>query len=243
MRTEADGRALVVVAHPDDEVLGCGGTIAAMVEGGFDVTSCILSGEVEARVGRPADGELRADTLAAAECLGMQPPILGSFPNIAMNSVPHIDLVRFIEAALLETRATQVFAVHPGDLNDDHRQVSLACMAAARLSQRREGAPRLRGLHLMEIPSATDWAFAGAGPRFDPTSFVELGPDLLARKLEALQRYRGVMRPFPHPRSEEVVTGLAACRGAQAGMRYAEAFQTIHQDLSCELGLGVRPTR
>ena len=84
---------LIVVAHPDDEVLGAGGTAAVYSQRGVTVRSCILSAQADARTRRPASQELAADIDQAAEILGMQEPILGDFPNIQLNSVPHLDLV------------------------------------------------------------------------------------------------------------------------------------------------------
>lgn len=223
---------LIVVAHPDDEILGAGGIAGVLADQGHMVTACILSGAVTARSHRPEGHELLDDTSSAASMLGMQTPILGEFPNIKLNTVPHLDLVQFVEAAIVTTGATQVFTLHPGDLNDDHRQVSAACQAAVRLPLRRDGLPRLAGLHFMEVLSSTEWAFPGSGPSFRPNSFFELSEANLDRKLAALARYRGVMRPIPHPRSVEVVRGLAAVRGSQAGMIYAEAFQSAFADLA-----------
>lgn len=223
---------LVVVAHPDDEVLGAGSTIAVLTERGERVRACILSGTVTARSHRPADDELLEDTRRAAESLGMQEPILGAFPNIAMNTVAHLELVQFIEAALETTGATRLFTHHPSDLNDDHRHVSSACQAAVRLGARRPGHPRLASLHFMEIPSSTDWAFPGAGDGFRPDAFFEVGEAGVERKIAALECYRDVMRPYPHPRSREAIRGLAAFRGGQANMAHAEAFQTAFMDLS-----------
>ena len=223
---------LIVVAHPDDEVLGAGATAAALAQQGHEVRSCILSGAVTARQHRPSDDELLRDTRAAAELLGMKEPILGDFPNIAMNTVPHLKLVQFIEQAILATGATRIFTHHPSDLNDDHRQVSMACQAAARLSSRREGVPRLGSLQFMEVLSSTDWAFPGSNQDFTPTAFYEVGKSNVQLKLDALTCYRDVMRPMPHPRSPEILFGLAAYRGGQAGMIYAEAFQTAFIDLA-----------
>jgi len=228
---KSEARVLVVVAHPDDEVLGAGGTASALTSAGIAVTSCILAGNVEVRHRRPADGELRGDIERAASILGMGAPIMGDFPNIRMNTVPHLDMVEFIERAIVDTGATELFTHHPADLNDDHRQVSLACQTAARLPQRRNGMGSITGLHLMEIASSTDWSYACAASSFTPTTFFEIGQDHLAKKLEALSAYREVMRPFPHPRSTEVITGMAATRGAQFGANYAEAFQSVHVDL------------
>jgi len=166
-----------------------------------------------------------ADAEAAQALLGFGSPIFGDFPNIRLNSVPHLDLVRFIERALEETQADVVFTHHPCDLNDDHVQVSRATQAAARLWQRGAKVPSLRRLFFMEIPSSTDWALDPSRRDFRPDTFVEIG-ERLELKLAALAKYRGVMRPYPHPRSEEVIRALATLRGAQAGLRGAEAFQT-----------------
>lgn len=226
VRGAKDLSVLIVVAHPDDEVLGCGATASLLASRGVSVHSCILSGGVNARQQRPTNQELEQDICAAQEIMGLGKPIVGDFPNIEFNVVPHIEMVRFIEEAIVLTKADVVFTHHPGDLNTDHRHASCACQAACRLFQRRPDVPRLRGLHFMEILSSTDWAFAGAGLPFAPTSFVEVGQAFLHVKIEALRAYRRVMRDFPHPRSEEVLTGLAAYRGGQSGFKYAEAFQT-----------------
>lgn len=222
---------LVVVAHPDDEVLGCGGTLAKLASAGISARVCMLVGDVEARANRPEAAVLRLETHRAQEILGINPPLLGYFPNVRLNTVPHVELVQFIENAIEETQADLIFTHHPGDLNDDHVQASRACQAAARLFQRKPSLPRLRGLYFMEVPSATDWALS-PGPNFRADTYVELGEPALERKIQALNCYFGVMRDYPHPRSEKVIRGLAACRGAQAGMNHAEAFESAFTALS-----------
>ena len=224
---------LIVVAHPDDEVLGCGATCAAIAARGIPVRACFLSGSVEARGARPATDELIADLDKAQTILGFGKPIVGGFPNIRLNTVPHIELVQFIEHAIAETGATTVFTHHPGDVNDDHLQTARACLPAARLFQRRKGIAALRRLYYMEVLSSTDWSFAGAGLPFVPDTWFEAGPTL-GRKCEALRAYRGVMRDYPHPRSETVIHGLAAYRGGQSGMDHAEAFQTAFAAVRAE---------
>lgn len=217
---------LIIVAHPDDEVLGCGATAASLASSGREVRACFLSGHAAARGGRPSDKELVADCRAAQSVLGLGEPIFGDFPNIQLNTVPHLALVQFIERAIVATRAEVVFTHHPADLNDDHVHVSRATQAAVRLWQRGADLPPLRRLFFMEIPSSTDWALDPSVAAFRPDTFIEAGEDGIARKLKALECYRGVMRPYPHPRSTEVIRGLAALRGGQAGLRHAEAFQT-----------------
>lgn len=223
---EAILSVLIVVAHPDDEVLGPGGTMSAMRDKLGAVTSCILVGDADARTRRPRSEELYSNILRASDLLGMQPPILGSFPNIRLNTIAHLELVQFIEEAISAVNATTIFTHHPGDLNNDHVQVSRACQAAARLSQRRSDIPPLEALYFMEILSSTEWYVPGGSMPFEPDTFVEIGEEGLARKVEALSAYRGVMRDYPHPRSAEALRGLAAYRGAQAGLQLAEAFRT-----------------
>jgi LmbE family N-acetylglucosaminyl deacetylase len=220
---------LIVVAHPDDEVLGAGGLAASLAASGRAVHSCILCGAVEARGGRPELAALHEDIRRAHRILGLGEPILGGFPNIAFNTVPHLELVRFVEGAVRRAGATEIYTHHPGDLNDDHRHASHAAQVAARLHQRDRSVPPLRRLAFMEVLSSSDWAFPLPGEQFVPNAFFSLPDGALERKLEALGAYRGVMRPFPHPRSPEIVRGLAAYRGGQCGEGYAEAFQIAYQ--------------
>src|SRR5690625_940776 len=218
---------LVVVANPDDEVLGAGATIYKLTKSGHEVNVCILSGEVNARNGRPTIDELDEDVNSSLTLLGVRRIIKGDFPNIKFNTVPHLKLVQFIEKAIAETKADVVFTHHPADLNNDHLHTSLACQAAVRLFQRRNDVKPLKELLFMEIPSSTEWALNKSMKQFSPNTFVEVGKIGVEKKIEALSQYRGVMRDYLHPLSSEAITGLAAYRGGQAGMVYAEAFESV----------------
>ncbi|MEO8064304.1 MAG: PIG-L family deacetylase [Pseudomonadota bacterium] len=216
---------LIVVAHPDDEVLGCGVAGAALADAGATVRACMLAAGAEARGGRPSDNKLAGDIERAQAILGFAAPILGGFPNIQLNTVPHLELVRFIEQAIVTTGAQVVFTHHPADVNDDHVHTSRACQAAIRLFQRKPGVPRVTRLYFAEVLSSTDWSLPGGTPQFTPDTFVD-ATRLMPRKLEALRAYSGVMRDAPHPRSDQVLQGLAHYRGGQSGFAAAEAFQT-----------------
>lgn len=215
---------LVVAAHPDDEVLGAGGTMYKLAKEGAEVSVCVLSGGVEVRSFRPSDEELADDISTSAGMLGIRRVIKGGFPNIEFNTEPHLHLVQFVEKALLETSPDIVITHHPADTNNDHLHTSLACQAAIRLFQRRTDVKPIREFWYMEVPSATDWSVNRAMTPFTPNTFIEVGEEGVARKIAALSQYRGVMRNYPHPRSEEALRGLAAYRGSQAGLVFAEAF-------------------
>lgn len=217
---------LVVVAHPDDEILGFGGAGAALVEQGEVVQPIILCGGVDIRAQRPTDQQLLDDIVAANAEVGFEFPVLGDFPNIRMNMIPHVEIVQFIEKQIEKYQPKRIFTHFPGDLNDDHVQISRACQAAVRLFQRRKDITPLESFYFMEILSSTDWSFNTNMDAFQATNFVEI-KHTLEKKITALGHYRNVMRDFPHPRSHEVLTGLAAYRGGQSGLEYAEAFQLV----------------
>jgi LmbE family N-acetylglucosaminyl deacetylase len=219
---------LVVVAHPDDEILGFGATGAKLVSQGETVQAVILCGNVDVRTHRPSDIELGEDMLEANRIVGFNPPELGTFPNIRMNTVDHVEIVQFIEKQILKYKPSRIFTHHPSDLNDDHLQVSRACLAASRYYQRRSDIPPLKSLCYMEILSSSDWGFEQSGDMFKANLYVEVN-EFIDKKIEALSAYRNVMRDFPHPRSNEVLKGLAAYRGGQSGQLYSEAFQNIFQ--------------
>lgn len=217
---------LIVVAHPDDEVLAAGGTGAKLARRGEIVQPVMLCGKVEARLQRPSDASLYADIKEAMSIVGFEEPVLGVFPNIRLNTIPHLELVQFIEEQIAFFRPRRLFTHHPSDANDDHRQVARASMVAARLAHRRDDIMGLASIHLMETPSATDWSYPGHSIPFAPNEYVEIS-DTLEQKLRACKAYRRVMRPFPHSRSEEAIRGLAAKRGAECNLGFAEAFQTV----------------
>ena len=218
---------LIVVAHPDDEVLGVGASIYKWTQQGDVVDVCIMCTEAKARAFRPNDKELDDDTHAALEYIGVNKEYEGNFPNIEMNTVPHLQLVQHIEKAILDSQPDIVITHHPADTNNDHLQTSMACQEAIRLFQRRPEVKPIKEFWYMEVPSCTEWKVNNAMKNFEPNCYVEVGKDGVDAKIKALSMYRGVMRPYPHPRSTEYISGLAAVRGSQWGVNYAEAFEAV----------------
>lgn len=218
---------LLVVAHPDDEVLGAGASIWKWAHGGDKVDVAIMSTEAKARAFRPEDAELQEDTNTSTEFLGVSNKFEGAFPNIEMNTVSHLKLVQFVESAIFASEPDIVITHHPADTNNDHLQTSMACQEAIRIFQRRPEVKRIKEVWYMEVPSCTEWKINNGLNTFNPNCFVEVGREGVEAKIKALSMYRGVMRPYPHPRSEEYIMGLAAMRGGQWGLEYAEAFEVV----------------
>lgn len=216
---------LVAVAHPDDEVLGAGATIHKLILEGNDVAIVTMANHAAARANISAT--LVEDQKNAFDIMGVKKSYAADFPNIKMNTVPHLDLVQFIEKCIEDFGAEAIITHHPSDTNNDHVVTSYAVQAACRLFQRKENIPVLKELLFMEVPSSTEWSFDCSKKRFTPNYFVEIGKDGVKLKLKAIAAYKGVMRPYPHPRSNEAIEGLAAYRGSQAGCNYAEAFECV----------------
>jgi N-acetylglucosamine malate deacetylase 1 len=218
---------LAVVAHPDDELLGCGATLARLKAEGHRVFSVVLCGKADARTDRPADLERFARE--AAQLVGIEETMSFDFPNVRFNVVPHIEMVQAIESAIEKFRPEWIFTLHPRDLNIDHRVCYEATMAAVmlpqRLSRQNMAPTMIRKVFLCEVLSSTDWA-PPTEPAFQPNAFVDVS-STFAKKIEALEHFEGAMKPFPHSRSVENVRHLAHVRGAQVGIELAEAFVVV----------------
>jgi LmbE family N-acetylglucosaminyl deacetylase len=216
---------LCVAAHPDDELFGCGATLRKLKNEGHSVYTCILCADVNARHERPDIESLKRVSQNAERVIGIDESIKYGYENIQFNTVPHLDMVKAIEKAILRFRPVWVFTHHPSDLNIDHRVCYEATMTAIRLPQRLSydvPPTMIRRVFLFEVLSATDWA-SPIEPAFQPNSFFDTTATL-DTKIQALEAFQGALKPFPHSRSVENIRHLAHLRGAQAGVPCAEAF-------------------
>jgi N-acetylglucosamine malate deacetylase 1 len=217
---------LIIAAHPDDEILGVGGTAARHVRGGGRVEVLIVAEGATSRTAArdtvASAGELdalrKAARQAAAE-LGTQPPRFMGLPDNRLDSLDLLDLVKAIEAVVNDVCPDVVYTHHAGDLNSDHGLVQRAVLTACRPLP----GTKIRAIYGFETVSSTEW---GRGEAFVPTRYVAVEGEMPA-KLAALRHYKGEMRPFPHARSLEAVEALARLRGAQAGVAAAEAFTVL----------------
>jgi LmbE family N-acetylglucosaminyl deacetylase len=216
---------VAIFAHPDDEVLGCAGTIANHADEGNSVDILILAVGLQSRggAGRAEIESLRTDARRSADVLGATGIEFGDFPDNAMDSVPILDVVQTIEDFLGRHRAAIIYTHHGGDLNVDHRIVHQAVVTACRPLPGYSGHTVLA----CEVNSSTEWTSPIAAP-FVPTEFEDINRSL-ERKVAALECYSSEIRSWPHPRSVEGVRALARWRGAQCGMDAAEAFMTVRR--------------
>lgn len=218
---------LVVAAHPDDEVLGCGGTIARHTEAGDRVHLLFLADGVSSRTERPdraAVQRRQATAAAAARELGADPPRFFGGPDNALDSLALIEVVRAVEAVVSDVAPDIVYTHHGGDLNIDH---GVACRAVLTACRPLPGSP-VRAIYAFEVPSSTDWSMPSIGPNFQPQRFVDV-TDTMVRKRRALAAYADEMREFPHSRSVDALDALARWRGSTAGFQAAEAFEILRE--------------
>ena len=213
---------LIVAAHPDDEVLGCGGTIAKLADSGTIVHVMFLADGVFSRIGESPSDELEARRVAAnkaCDILGVRSVSFGDLPDNRMDTVALLDITQTIERQILQYRPGTVFTHHAGDVNIDHRRTLDAVVTACRP----QIGHSVKSILSFEVPSSTEWQLPGNAPSFQPNWFVDISATL-DRKLAALNAYSVELRDWPHPRSHRGVEYLARWRGAMVGVDAAEAF-------------------
>lgn len=222
-------KVLVIAAHPDDEVLGCGGAMARHIEEGESVIILVLGEGIAARAGVPAaeiqeaQEKLYADMRASHRIIGAGEPRTCELPDNAFDSVPLLSVVHEIEKVMADIQPTLIYTHHGSDTNVDHRIVAQAVDAAVRPMQGNV----LREVRAFEVPSSTEWNFTR--PQFRPQVFVALSEGQLKKKIDAMNAYASEVRAFPHPRSPEYLEALARVRGGQSGFRAAEAFEMVYR--------------
>lgn len=215
---------LVIAAHPDDEALGCGGTIARWADGGVAVHLAFLADGVGSRkkdqdAGDETLQQRRSAADTAAQLLGARSVHYDDLPDNQLDTIPLLEITQRVEALIHRFRPDTVLTHHAGDLNVDHRRVHQAVMTACRPQRDHP----VRTILCFEVASSTEWQPQGSGTPFVPNWFEDISTTL-PRKLQALDAYDAEMRDWPHPRSREAVEHLARWRGATVGCEAAEAF-------------------
>lgn len=220
-------RHLFVVAHPDDEVLGAGAFIYDAAKRGDKIGVAVLNTCDTTRY-KDDYGAIVSDLDKSHKILGVTSRFEMNFKDSNFHNEDHRLMVQKIEKVIEMFKPDTIFTQHPGDINTDHYWTAASCMEAFRLWQRGRGEYHpVEALYLMEVQSSTDWALNPSEERFKPNTFVEVSPEAVDAKVDALAAYENVIRPVPHPRSTKALYALPVLRGAQAGYPLAEAFECV----------------
>jgi N-acetylglucosamine malate deacetylase 1 len=217
-------RILTVAAHPDDETLGAGGTMARLAAASHEVHVCILTDGVTAR---HRHVELQQEcAVRACEVLGVADVVFCGLPDQRLDSLPLLDVITPIEKCIGELRPDLVLTPYKEDANQDHRIAFQATLVATRPTPGASVATVL----CYETASSTEWAAPFPASLFSPNLFVDISTTLPV-KLDAMRAYEqtfaGEMQPFPHPRSYRALEASSRKHGATAGVAAAEAFMLV----------------
>jgi LmbE family N-acetylglucosaminyl deacetylase len=225
---------LVVVAHPDDEVLGAGGTIARLRQQGSQVRILFLADGVSGRGTAPPEDAARRHVHAVAACELLGATIAGfhSFPDNRFDTVPLLELVRCIEDEMAAHPPTWILTHHAGDLNIDHQLTARAVLTAARPLP---GCP-VRQILAFRVPSSTEWSHPSLSAPFLPDTWIAVDKQL-ETLLEAYACYRDEVRPAPHARSRAALEHDLRLTGHRVGLPAAEAFMTLRRSTPADIPL------
>lgn len=222
--TDPSRSILVIGAHPDDEVLGVGGTIARYARQGDRVSVLILTDGVTSH--HNATERQKAAARKACQALGVHDLRFVELPDQRLDSLPLLEVIRPISAAIRDLRPQVVFTHHRGDANQDHRVAFAATLVAARPF----GDHPVQRLLCYEVASSTEWGPPFPEWAFLPTVYVDISATL-EEKVKAFEAYRDTfvseVKPYPHPRSPEAVRVYAQQRGIAVGMQATEAFVLV----------------
>jgi LmbE family N-acetylglucosaminyl deacetylase len=213
-------KVLVIVAHPDDEILGCGGTIAYHRSQNHRIKIIFLSDGVTSR-NKFKKSEIKKRLESAKKAcfeLGVEDLEFKSFPDNMFDSIPLIKIVKTIENVILKFKPNIIYTHSYCDLNIDHQITNRATMTACRPIEKNY----LSEIYSFEVLSSTEWSIKNNNS-FKPNHFVEISK-FMTLKIKAIKKYSSELRKEPHPRSLIMIKSLAKVRGSSCGVKFAEAF-------------------
>jgi LmbE family N-acetylglucosaminyl deacetylase len=221
-------KALIVVAHPDDEVLGCGGTIGRLAAEGHEIHIAVLGEGITSRYDtrEEADANLlavhRERCQRAADMLGAKELHIYAMPDNRFDTVPLLEVAKVVEDLISSIGPEVIYTHHGGDLNIDHTVTHRAVLTATRPV----AGHVVKEVYTFEVPSSTEWSFGQFASAFRPTVFIEM-MDHLENKIAAMECYESEAREFPHPRSPAALRAIAKRWGTVSGLNAAEAFELV----------------
>lgn len=220
-------KILVIVAHPDDEILGLGATIKKFSQEGHEINCIILGEGITSREEREYENKIKnlhANTFKAAREIGYQQVIFSNLPDNRFDRIDLLDIIKEIEKYIEILKPDIIYTHHEGDLNIDHRKTYEAVLTACRPI----GEYSVKEIYTFETPSSTEWNFSTLGTEFVPNVFVDIN-HTFQDKLKAMSYYTSEIRDYPHPRSLEALEIIAKRWGTVVGKHYVEAFKLIRK--------------
>ena len=224
-------KVLVIAAHPDDEILGCGGSIARHTEAGDLVEVLIVSTGITSRNKTFSDNSNDEELASLKLCAEKANKIIGveslhflDYPDNRLDSIQRLDLIKDLEENINSFQPKIIYTHNSGDLNIDHRIVCDAVVTACRPYPNQV----VKTILSFEVASSTEWQPPGKNELFQPNWFVDIS-NQLAKKLKALEEYDSEMRDWPHARSIRAIDYQAKLRGSQLGVNAAEAFKLLRK--------------
>jgi len=224
-------RVLVVVAHPDDELLGLGGTLNKIVNKYNTFIRVVILGEGLTSRSDERDTEKwnkelekhRSNIKMAQKTIGYQELSVHQIADNRFDSIDLLDIVKLIEKEKAEFVPDYIFTHHGGDVNIDHQRTFEAVITATRPMEHET----TKGIFSFETPSGTEWRASSDPHHFIPNIFVELSEENVQAKIKGMECYEFEKRAYPHPRSPEALHIVSQKNGIQVGFHLAEAFMLI----------------
>jgi len=214
-------KVLVIAPHPDDEVLGCGGTIAKHAKQGDDVYLCIVTKAYTPDWSEEFLENRPEEIGKANKILGIKATYFLDYPTVKLDTIPQKELIEAISKVVYEVKPDILYIPHKGDLNKDHRLVFESCLVATRPLNH-----KVRKILSYETLSETEWG--QLIEPFIPSVYVDIS-GTFQKKIEAMKVYSSELMTYPHPRSLEIIEALSKKRGSEVGVNFAEAFILIRE--------------
>ena len=233
-------KVLIIAAHPDDEVLGMGGTIKKYTKNKDKVRIVIMATGISSRRStnyknstrytpnrqtlkkmNQQISKLRVDATRASKILGVNDIQFEDFPDNEMDTVSNLEITKKIEEILESYKPDIVYTHSQFDINVDHRSLYFATLTATRPKKDQT----VKEVIAFEVPSSTEWYFPSS---FSPNLFVDISQEI-PFKLKALKAYKNELKQFPHPRSLQAINAISKKWGSVSGFKNAEAFYTVRK--------------
>lgn len=214
-------KILIIAPHPDDEVLGCGGTVVKHSKTGDEVYLCIVTKAYTPEWSEEFLKNRQKEVEKANKILGIKKTYFLDFPTVKLDTIPQKEVIKAIYKVIDEVKPNIMYIPHEGDINKDHRLVFESCLVATKPINY-----KIKRILSYETLSETEWGQPIES--FTPNVYVNIS-ETFEKKIEAMKAYESELKQYPHPRSLEIVEVLAKKRGSEILVKFAEAFMLIRE--------------